>query len=312
MAYHIFFLFDCRPSPDNVFGHSKVPDESKWTTDLTENRSLEWRYNITKNNKELELYGRLFLDLSTMETYLPTNIDLRLKINFNSFNFSLLSDQATEMAAIMISDATLYTTLVTPQASIMLAQERLFQTRNVNVHFKRTIVKQFIIPGGQRTYSINNAFMGNIPRLILYWMTDQSAAAGDITLNPLVFKHYSLSSLIFDVNGKQTKIDGLKFSADVNHYAGAFVQLYSALNLHRTPEASISGHDYLHGRFITAVDLSADLSGLDHDFSPAPTGSLRVVGNFEENLPNPISVFLMGIFDSVLFVTKDRSVSYSI
>lgn len=300
------------PSPDNSFGETVLADETNWPADFKSNYGLKWRFDRTKENKTLEMYGRLFLDLSTMKCLIPGNVDMRIKINLNDPDFFIVTDTAGETARLFIDDASLMTQVCSIQPSLLLAHERAFQTRSMNGPFKKTQMKQFVVPGNLRSFSLSNCWVGSLPRLVLFAMVDQNSASGDITKNPMVFKHYSLSSVMFDVNGKQTKIEGLSFNQNQNLYAAAFVELYSALNMHRTPEASVSYHDFIHGKFVLAADLSATLEGLNHDYAPSATGSLRVEANFAEALPHPITVLLMGIFDSTLYIDKDRNCSYSV
>jgi hypothetical protein len=299
------------PVPDKIFGTSNSLDETSWTTDLDTNLGLKWRYNSTKDGRVFELYGKLLLDISTARHYIPNNIDMRFKINLNDPTFSLIADKAST-AKITIDDATLYTQVLSINPSLQLANERHFQLNKMSAHFKRTMLKQFVIPSGVRSYNLSNVWVGECPRLVLLVMVDQNAASGDILKNPMVFKHYSLNSIVFDVGGKQTKISGLDFTNGKELFTQAYVELYKALNLHRTSEATLSMFDYIYGRFILAADLSSTLEGLNHDYAPAPVGSLRIDAEFGTALPNAITVIVVGIFDSTLYIDRDRNVTYTI
>lgn len=272
------------------------------------NEGVVARYNRLKGDTEVEVYGKLLLDICTCDLVFPDNIDVRVRLNLNESPFYLLASKAAT-AVLQISKVSLYMEQLQVQPSLLLAHAQAFTKSNAIFHYKRIIVKQFTVGGKQQSFNIENAWVGKAPLVMLMALVDNEACVGNILQSPFCFKHFSVNTITFELNNKQYRIDDMDFAKD--KYTFAFASLYAALGVHRAPESSLVTFDaYKHGSFITGVDFSLDKQGLNSGPGQSQTGNVRVEVAFKTAPDKAISVILMGLFDGSLEIDHERHVTY--
>jgi len=73
----------------------------------------------------------------------------------------------------------------------------------------REELKKFTFSAGSKSLSIDNAFLGHVPKLLQFTMVKNADFIGTIDTNPYKFCHYDISDFSLFVNGKPYPNEGL-------------------------------------------------------------------------------------------------------
>ena len=134
------------------------------------------------------------------------------------------------------------------------------------------------LPQGQKSFTHDNLFLGQLPKRIVLGLVDNRAFNGDISLNPYNFQHCNLNYLAVHLDGQQVPWAPL--------------------------QPSFSGHA------LYCFDLTPDLSSsCGHHFSVTKSGNLRLELAFEVALSITGNVLVYSEFDNVIEIDKDRKVT---
>jgi hypothetical protein len=75
----------------------------------------------------------------------------------------------------------------------------------------RVQLKSFAYSGGTKSLSIDNAFIGQLPKRLLFTMVKNAEFIGFLDTNPFNFRHYDLSHFTLFYNGKLIPSDGITY-----------------------------------------------------------------------------------------------------
>ena len=74
---------------------------------------------------------------------------------------------------------------------------------NAKYPVTRVEVKVVHIPIGQKSFTHDNLFLGQLPKRTIVGIVDNRAYNGDFSLNPFDFKHCDLNFLSIHLDGQQ-------------------------------------------------------------------------------------------------------------
>lgn len=279
-------------------------DNSKWEDG---NTGLAARFTRFKSDTEFELYGRLLLDIASCEFLFPDGIDVRIRLNLHESNFYLFADKAAT-ASLQITGATLYMKHVYPSPSLLLAHAKAFSVSKALYHYKKVVVKNFTVAAKQSSFSIENVFTGRSPLVCFMVLVSNESFVGNMLLNPFSFKHYAINSITYQLDNRVVVLDNMDFTK--NRYTYAFAQLYSAMGIHRSPESTLVTYDrFKKGLFVTGADFSLTQDGLSTAPGHSRAGNLRIEVKFGSAPAEAISAIVFGVFDGLISVDKERTVT---
>lgn len=276
-----------------------------------DNEGLTERYEWFQRSRKVEMMGRLHIDITHQERLLLNRVDMRIKLRRSPDAFSLMSGTDNASEKIIITNASLFVRRV--KVSDQVREEYIKTLTNPSYTalypIQRTDVKVLNIPNGSRHVTLDNVYMGQMPRRLVLGMVDDDAFSGIYTKNPFNFKHNHLTSLSLNIAGESIPSKPLTFDFDVVegvNYLRGYINLFKELGLVYTASGnSITRSEFPHGYTLFAFDLTADQS-LEH-MTPLKNGNLNINLNFANGV-NSVVLIAYAVFDNVIEIDGHRNV----
>lgn len=260
------------------------------------------------NKGQIELRGFIHHEMSGCNRALISNTPVNFRFHKNKPEFSLLaSEDTTKTFKILITEAKLLVRRLKVSPATFTSHELILRESAARYPITRSEIRQFTLGKDCKTNSIENAYLGVLPKRLFIAMVPESS-----TLNlkkcPYNFEHMNL--------------DTIKLSSDshpnirpivTNFKTGQFVDAYSSLveasNIHFHDQSNgISMNEYAQGNTVIGFDLTADASGSADHASYPRSGTLRIELQFTEPLAEAVCVICYAEYDSHINVDKNRSV----
>lgn len=273
------------------------------------NTGLKTRGMMFPIDEEVELVGRLHLDMFNTSKYLLNGVDFLLTFELNRPDFYLMKKNEKNTSELEILDATLYMEHVKLNPEVSLSHEKLLENKMAMYNYKRVDVRNFLIPANASSFSLDNVHNGALPELMIIGFVDTNAYNGDVKKNPFNFQHFNLSDFTASVNGYEITPRNLEFDFDKKNPKSqrAYFQFFKQLNFHRFDRSNQVTRDlYNNGLFLLAYDLTPD-RGVDCA-NILQGGAIRLSGKFTKPLANSITAIVYMQFDADLGIDKARNV----
>ena len=87
--------------------------------------------------------------------------------------------------------------------SLSLGQERVLQTKNYSIPFKKVITKTLTIPTGTSQIEFDNVYQGKVPEVVLLAMVSDKDMSGGYQANTFHFQNFRAYYLCIQANGEQ-------------------------------------------------------------------------------------------------------------
>lgn len=226
--------------------------------DTTTNPGFKSRFELFKGGQPVCSVGKLHTDIGRTELFLPNGLDLDIVINLKNDDFILMS-KATHAGIFNLKDASLHIEICHINPAVLTAHARVFQDHNAIIPFQHVEVRTENVPKGANTVSLDNIITGPLPTVIIVGLMDNQDLAGSRLTNSLCFKHYSLTELIFRVNGRPYLISPMDYESNPKLYTPGYQSLLCATGQIRSNESCLIDYTrYPHGFALYGLDLSAD------------------------------------------------------
>lgn len=277
---------------------------------FAENEGLKKRGMMLPIGEEVELIGRLHLDMFNTTKYLLNAVDFLLTFELNRPEFYLMKQSNANISELKILDATLYMEHVKLNPEVSLSHEKLLESKMAMYNYKRVDVRNFLIADKSSSFALDNVYNGTLPELMIIGFVDTEAYNGNVTKNPYNFQHFNLSDFTASVNGYEITPRNLVFNFENKknpHSQRAYFQFFKQLNFHRFDRSNqVTRELYNNGLFLLAYDLTPD-RGVDCA-NIIQGGVIRLAGKFSKPLPNSITAIVYMQFDADLGIDKARNV----
>lgn len=274
----------------------------------SKNSGFITRGKAIASGEEIELCGRLHLDMFNSSKYLLNNVDVGVTFELGNQGFFLLSDDEDE-STVKILDATLHIEHIKLNPEVLLSHQKILEQKNAVYNYKRIDVRNFNVAPQGNSFAVDNICIGPLPEFILFAFVDTMAYNGKRSLNPFNFEHFNVSQISLSKNGKLVDPRILKFDYSLKNPMSThgYYYLYKQLNLHRFDRAnSISRAFFDGGGFIIAYDLTQDRD--NECGNVIQSGSLRLEVQLAKPLTKPITVIAYIQSDADLIIDRDRNV----
>lgn len=273
-----------------------------------ENVGFTRRRALTPNNTAVDLFGPLHCDLFNVDKYMLNGVEMTVKLQQATAQFHLMG-AAQNNTKFEILDAVLYVRKVKINPSVILAHHKALSIATAKYPISRVEIKSYTLPGQTRSKSLDNIFLGNLPKRCILGFVRTDAFNGDFTLNPYNFTSFNYTHLSFYLDSIQIPSKPFECDFENNQYIRAYHSLFEGCNInHSDIGNSISRTDYPNGYALVAVDLTPDLSSSASHISLPKSGSLRVDVQFAAPLDHSVTAIIFAEFDSLITVDKNRSV----
>lgn len=272
-----------------------------------ENLGFKARQELT-DNKEVELYGPLHCDLFNVDKYLINGVEMMIKLQRTRQSFHIMC-AAGAVGAFELKDAVLFVRKVKIAPPTLLAHHKVLSSATAKYPITRVDVRPITIPTGTRSRTIDNVFLGCLPKRCVLGFVATDAFNGSNTTNPFNFDNFKFSSVQFylDTIAYPTKPFICDFSE--KQYVRAYHSLFEGSNINHSDTGNgISRADYPDGYALLAVDFTPDLCSSAAHISLPKTGSLRIDVHFKEVTDKSITAIVFAEFDGLIEIDQYRNV----
>ena len=292
---------------DNLTVSNPIPDSSS-----ARNMELKRRHGICTAKPTFDMIGPLHVDVFNQSKYMLNGVTMKVRMTRSKDSFVLMAkSDVTESFKVDILSAKLFVRKLKITPSLCLAHERILQQKTAKYPITRVECKVIHLPQGQKSFTHDNLFLGQLPKRIVLGIVDNRAFNGDISLNPYNFQHCNLNYLAVHLDGQQVSWAPLQPSFSGSSYIRAFyTQFTGGDGISSDTGNTIGPEQFVNGHALYCFDLTPDLSSsCGHHFSVTKSGNLRLELAFEVALSITGNVLVYSEFDNVIEIDKDRKVT---
>ena len=292
---------------DNLTVSNPIPDSSS-----ARNMGLKRRHGICTAKPTFDMIGPLHVDVFNQSKYMLNGVTMKVRMMRSKDSFVLMAkSDVTESFKVDILSAKLFVRKLKITPSLCLAHERILQQKTAKYPITRVECKVIHLPQGQKSFTHDNLFLGQLPKRIVLGLVDNRAFNGDISLNPYNFQHCNLNYLAVHLDGQQVPWAPLQPSFSGSSYIRAFyTQFTGGDGISSDTGNTIGREQFVNGHALYCFDLTPDLSSsCGHHFSVTKSGNLRLELAFEVALSITGNVLVYSEFDNVIEIDKDRKVT---
>lgn len=283
---------------------------------LTENTGLrarvEWfkKGSIDLESEQIELYGKIHTDVFNISQLLLNNVDLKILLNLEKQAFFMINQKGAGEPQLKICEATMFMRHVTISPSVLLAHNNILSAKPAIYPYKRTEMKTFTLFPGVRSLNLDNIVTGQLPNVLIFTMVKSQAFNGARELNPFNFQHFNLQRFNICVNGTQIPSQPLEFDfKNSKKSMRGYNTLFTGTGYHYHDRGhQITKEMFDNGFFMLAFDLTADHHYDGEHNSPLKQGSIRIEGNFLDDLKESITCLVYLEYDSNISIDQARTV----
>ena len=292
---------------DNLTVSNPIPDSSS-----ARNMGLKRRHGICTAKPTFDMIGPLHVDVFNQSKYMLNGVTMKVRMTRSKDSFVLMAkSDVTESFKVDILSAKLFVRKLKITPSLCLAHERILQQKTAKYPITRVECKVIHLPQGQKSFTHDNLFLGQLPKRIVLGLGDNRAFNGDISLNPYNFQHCNLNYLAVHLDSQQVPWAPLQPSFSGSSYIRAFnTQFTGGDGISSDTGNTIGREQFVNGHALYCFDLTPDLSSsCGHHFSVTKSGNLRLELAFEVALSITGNVLVYSEFDNVIEIDKDRKVT---
>lgn len=275
---------------------------------FTENNGLAKRRALLNANKSIDLIGHIHSEMFNQDRLLLNGVEVGIKFVKSKDGFAIMDP--TGAYKIAINDSALYVRRVKVYPNILLEHSKLLSSMSAKYPVTRVQVKNVVLHSGILSETIDNIFMGTVPRRIICGFVKNQAYNGTRSTNPFNFEHFNLNYFSLSVDGVQIPSRHLQPNFDDNLFVESYHSLFTGIGLHYLNRGNcISRESFKSGYCLFAFDLTPDLSAnsCDH-FNLIKHGSIRIDVRFKNALEHNINCLVYAEFNSVVEIDSTRQI----
>lgn len=140
------------------------------------------------------MIGHVHANLFNQEKFLINGVEMRVKFVRSRDSFSLLTS-TDEAIKINIIEASLLIRKVKINHTVLIAHSKGLEIGTAKYPITRTDVKVSTIPAGVQGKSLDNVFLGQLPKRCVIGFVSNKAFNGDFKKNPFNFQNYKINFL---------------------------------------------------------------------------------------------------------------------
>ncbi|OOZ07577.1 hypothetical protein, partial [Solemya velum gill symbiont] len=259
------------------------------------NLGLIARAFYTKDGKNVELLGRLQLDLCQQDRWLLNGLPIHLKLWQTRDAFRLLTKDESTQYKMKIEDASLRVATVKIDPGVIVAHEDALKKGNDALYpFAKSIVKTYAVPQGQFAFYVDDLFQGRVPHRLIVGLVSSNAVNGTYTKNPFNFEPFDCNKVGFYVDGQSVPSQPLQ----PNYSAEQYTEAYDTLKKAGGRAVDIWRLNYKRGYCLYVIEPF----GVYRPHGPSRKGHTRLELNFGTALPETVTVVVYAKFPALMRV----------
>lgn len=285
--------------------------EGKMDSADDKNIGFTKRHELVSESKEIEMIGHLHGDIFNQEKFLINGVEMSVKMVRSRESFNLMAKTNDMKFRVSITDATLIVRRAKINPSVLLAHQKVLASTTAKYPITRAEVKVLTIPSGVQGKTLDNIFLGQVPKRCIVGFVNNAAFNGVLTKNPFNFENLDISSFCLYIDGQQIPSKALQPSFENKMFTSTYHTLFSGTGIHFLNEGNgISQDKYSNGYCLLAFDLTPDLSANSSShWNLIKHGSVRLEVRFDSTLSQTINCIVYAEFDNVIEIDKNRNVT---
>ena len=275
-----------------------------------QNEGLRSRRALTSESAEVDMIGKLHVDVFRQKRYLLNDVDLRIRLVRSKDAFCLMAPVAEAAVKLEVTDAYLLVRKVKPNVALQVSHARELEARPAKYPVTRVDTRVFSIPQGSRSISKEDVFQGGIPKRLVIGCVSNKAMNGNYQVNPFDFQHFKTDFVGVYADGQQLLGKPLQPDFTKNLFVRGFHSMSTGVGKLEADEGNaVTRSDYSAGYALYAFNLTPDLSE-GENLSLQKQGSLRIEIHFATAVTESVDVFAYGEFDNVVQIDRNRNIVY--
>ena len=269
------------------------------------------RKAIAAQSHEFDMMGRLHLDMSFQSRYVLNGIEIKYRLIRAKDSFCLHGNADQAENKVSLKEVSLFCRKVKPNPSIQLAHTKALQHGTAKYPLRRVEVKTFTIPQGNRSFSKESLFLGQLPTRIVVGFVDNDAYNGNIAKSPFNFKNYDINFVCVYRDGVQIPSSPLQPDFNNNKFIRSYLRLFSQTSQYFADTGlALSRSDFGGGYTLFAFDLTPQLNSSDPAFKLIKSGNIRLEVHFAAATPRTLTAVVLAEHDNLLQVDDQRHVAF--
>jgi len=265
------------------------------------NSGLYIRAKSTVFSKEIDLTGRLHVDICHQDRFILNGVPVNIKLWQHSDGFRLLAKDGAENFRLLITEASLKVALIKLKPDVMLAQADVIKTTDALYPYSRSVIKTYAVPQGQYSFIASDMYLGEVPQQLVVGVVESAAMHGSYVKNPFNFQHFNCTYAGFFVDGQSTPSEPLQLNYKSDQYVEAFQKLYwdecqRAVRVTRV--------DFKGGYCLYVFRPNGDVKD-----RPEERAHTRLELKFSEPLPATCTVIVYAKFPALMRINESRHVT---
>ena len=275
------------------------------------NTGYTQRKVLAAESKEIDMMGKLHIDLAFQNRYLLNGVKVRLRLIRSKDLFCLHGNADQAQNKVSLKEVTLFVRKVKPNPALQLAHVRALQHGTAKYPLRRVEVKSFTVPTGNRSITKENLFLGQLPTRTVIGVVDNDAYNGVITKSPFHFKHNSINFMTLYRDGVQIPAKPLQPDFTNDRFIRSYLHLFSQTGqYYRDTGNDISREQYKNGCALFAFDLTPQMDSGEVGFELIKHGNIRIEIHFANATARTLTVLIFAEHDNLLEIDRDRNVAF--
>lgn len=268
------------------------------------------RAKLFDTSSTVDMVGPLHVDIcQNLDRYIPSGVDIKVKLYPNPPEFCLLSSDTTQKFKIIISKIFLSFCHYQISPEVTISHNELLKETKAVFPYVRSLTKKYTLPSTIFSYDINDPFNGNIPSEMIIGLVSESAAYGNLKENPYNFEHCNLSYISAQWDSIDMPPGILRPKFEAKYETSNFIDAYNSLRGIDNDSGSIP---ITRQQFYKGYTLYRFHTGEpENEPGNIPikrTGMLRISMTFEKKLENAMTLIIYAKFPAAFNIDGSRAV----
>ena len=268
------------------------------------NRGFYNRAQYTSAGHTLTLEYPLAHDIATLNCYLPSGLDVKIRLWPADDDFALHADKTmAEKYHYQVSNVLLKMRGVQPTKAMREKHEHIMLQRDAVLHYTRSVIKSFTIPGSVNQWQVGQLWSGPLPYECIVCLVESDSYLGNAYTSAYNFRHYGLTQMNLYLESYQDIT--FRPQIDSKNWVTEYRALYEQDSAAKTHSAIIDLSDWSGGYSLFRFRLSTNQTQRKNR---KKAGVGRLTLTFGTSLPHPGTLLCYSKFHDRLLLDHNSEV----
>lgn len=278
--------------------------------DVAKNSGFKTRVDLVKGSKTWEIITPIHDGLFRVGKFLPSFVNVRIKLRRSSPSFALVSSVSTaadDDYSIVFDEVIFYCKKILPYPEINELFTREIQKGLLPYFpYDKAEIKNFSISKGSLSIVSDTLFSGYLPSFIVVMLVETTAVNGSIKKNSFDFVHNNLSSISAVIDSETNTQRVVNVDFEKGKVLHAYLPFLEKLT-ERDCNNFLSLSDYKLNTSLFVFNISPlKIPGYLH---PSKQGSLKLDLKFSAGIEEALTVLTYANFQNIITFDPSRNVN---